>query len=210
MVSDGKPRVSNPPYVPLPPPTSSHVCITPLIPGSVDLIALAGLAGFITSDSSSPKTIKDQAPIANSKIKSCLTAAGATPRDMVQMKHYTARETGDPEQDDLDVVSDLIWLYTSKNFGGFEYQAYGNYKTCQNLPNYWDRNTHSLKCNVNPSVICCIYTDKNCNTVGHDATTVATEVAELIGYYEGTRSFMCNERIDESSTCDGAPVQGHI
>ncbi|KAK6585729.1 hypothetical protein PZA11_002456 [Diplocarpon coronariae] len=107
-------------------------------------------------------------------------------------------------------LRDLIWLYTSKNFGGFEYQAYGNYKTCQNLPNYWDRNTHSLKCNVNPSVICCIYTDKNCNTVGHDATTVATEVAELIGYYEGTRSFMCNERIDESSTCDGAPVQGHI
>ncbi|KAK6585728.1 hypothetical protein PZA11_002455 [Diplocarpon coronariae] len=102
--SHGKPRVSNPPYVPLPPPTSSHVCITPLIPGSVDLIALAGLAGFITSDSSSPKTIKDQAPIANSKIKSCLTAAGATPRDMVQMKHYTARETGDPEQDELDVV----------------------------------------------------------------------------------------------------------
>ncbi|CAL3964547.1 unnamed protein product [Diplocarpon coronariae] len=104
MVSDGKPRVSNPPYVPLPPPTSSHVCITPLIPGSVDLIALAGLAGFITSDSSSPKTIKDQAPIAYSKIKSCLTAAGATPRDMVQMKHYTARETGDPEQDKLDIA----------------------------------------------------------------------------------------------------------
>ncbi|OWO98733.1 hypothetical protein B2J93_8485 [Marssonina coronariae] len=104
MVSDSKPRVSNPPYVPLLPPTYSHVCITHLIPGSVDLITLAGLAGFITLDSSSPKTIKDQAPIAYSKIKSCLAAAGATPRDMVQMKHYTERETGDLEQDKLDIV----------------------------------------------------------------------------------------------------------
>ncbi|EKD20292.1 uncharacterized protein L3040_007300 [Drepanopeziza brunnea f. sp. 'multigermtubi'] len=104
MSTDNKPRAFNPPGVPLPPPTYSHVCITPLIPGSVDLVTLAGLTGFVPSDASSQTTIALQAPIAYSKIKKCLASAGATPRDVVQVKHYIVKETGDPEVDKLDVV----------------------------------------------------------------------------------------------------------
>ncbi|KAH7346698.1 Endoribonuclease L-PSP/chorismate mutase-like protein [Rhexocercosporidium sp. MPI-PUGE-AT-0058] len=104
MAGDTKPRTFNPPGVPLPPPTYNHVCVTPLIPGLVDLVTLAGLTGFSPSDDSSPKTIKEQAPIAYSKIKICLAAAGATPRDIVQVRHYIVNETGDPAVDKLDVV----------------------------------------------------------------------------------------------------------
>lgn len=104
MTEDTKPRTFNPLGVPPPPPTYNHVCVTPLIPGSVDLVTLAGLTGFIPSDISSPKTIKEQAPIAYGKIKTCLAAAGATPRDIVQVRHYIVNETGDPVVDKLDVV----------------------------------------------------------------------------------------------------------
>ncbi|CZT52690.1 uncharacterized protein RSE6_14046 [Rhynchosporium secalis] len=104
MTEDIKPRTFNPRGVPLPPPTYNHVCITPLIPGSVDLITLAGLTGFMPSDGSSPKTIKGQAPIAYSKIKTCLRAAGATPRDIVQVRHYIVNKTGDSTVDELDIV----------------------------------------------------------------------------------------------------------
>ncbi|KAH9219974.1 hypothetical protein DL95DRAFT_443066 [Leptodontidium sp. 2 PMI_412] len=84
MTEDTKPRTFNPLGVPPPPPTYNHVCVTPLIPGSVDLVTLAGLTGFIPSDISSPKTIKEQAPIA--------------------CDHYIVNETGDPVVDKLDVV----------------------------------------------------------------------------------------------------------
>lgn len=105
MAEENKPRTFNPKGVPAPPPTYNHVCITPLIPGSVDLITLAGLTGVVdTSSSSTHKTISEQAPIAYQKIKTCLAAAGATPRDIVQVRHYIVKETGDPEVDKLDIV----------------------------------------------------------------------------------------------------------
>jgi len=104
MAEDSKPRTFNPEGVPVPPPTYNHVCITPLIPGSVDLITLAGLTGIDPSSNSNPKTIPEQAPIAYKKIKTCLAAAGATPRDIVQVRHDIVKETGDPEVDKLDVV----------------------------------------------------------------------------------------------------------
>jgi enamine deaminase RidA (YjgF/YER057c/UK114 family) len=104
MAEDTKPRTFNPAGVPLPPPTYNHVCITPLIPGSVDLITLAGLTGIDSSSSSNPKAVPEQAVIAYQKIKTCLAAAGATPRDIVQVRHYIVKETGDPEVDTLEVV----------------------------------------------------------------------------------------------------------
>ena len=104
MAEDTKPRTFNPERVPHPPSTYNHVCITPLIPGSVDLITLAGLTGVDSSSISNPKTVAEQAPIAFQKIKTCLVAAGATPRDIVQVKHYIVKETGDPEVDKLDIV----------------------------------------------------------------------------------------------------------
>ena len=104
MAEDTKPNAFNPDGVPPPPPTYKHVCIMPLIPGSVDLITLAGLTGCDASASSNPTTVFGQALVAYQKIKTCLASAGATPRDIVQVKHYIVKETGDPEVDKLDVV----------------------------------------------------------------------------------------------------------
>jgi len=99
MTEDAKPRTFNPEGVPSPPPTYNHLCITPLIPGSVDLVTLAGLTGIDASSSSNPK-----ARIAYQKIKTCLAAANATPRDIVQVRHYIVKVTGNPDVDKLDVV----------------------------------------------------------------------------------------------------------
>jgi len=104
MTDNIKPRAFNPEGVPLPPPTYNHVCITALIPGSVDLITLAGLTGFDSSSSSNPTTVPEQAVIAYQKIKTCLAAVEATPRCIVQVRHYIVKETGNPEVDILDIV----------------------------------------------------------------------------------------------------------
>jgi enamine deaminase RidA (YjgF/YER057c/UK114 family) len=104
MTEDNKPRTLNPEGIPLPPPTYNHLCITSLIPGSVDLVTLAGLTGIDASSSANPKAIPEQARIAYQKIKTCLAAAKATPRDIVQVRHYIVKETGDPDVDKLDVV----------------------------------------------------------------------------------------------------------
>ncbi|KAH8646833.1 Endoribonuclease L-PSP/chorismate mutase-like protein [Xylariales sp. PMI_506] len=104
MAEDTKPRAFNPPGVPPPPPTYKHVCVTPLIPGSVDLVTLAGMTGCDRTAENNPRTVAGQAPIAYAKIKAALAAAGATPRDIVQVRHYIVRHTGDPAVDALDVV----------------------------------------------------------------------------------------------------------
>lgn len=60
-----------------------------------------------------PKTVSEQAPIAYDKIKKGLAAAGATPRDIVQVKHYIVKETGDPEIDKIEVVERgwaAVWI----------------------------------------------------------------------------------------------------
>lgn len=103
MAENNLPRTLNPPGVPLPPPTYNHVCITPLIPG-IELVTLAGLTGIDSSSSSNPKTIAEQSAIAHQKIKTCLAAVGATPRSIVQVRHYIVQQTGDPEVDRLEVV----------------------------------------------------------------------------------------------------------
>lgn len=79
-----KPRTFNPEGVPRPPPTYNHVAVTPLVSTS-RLITLAGLTGCDPASSDNPKTLREQATIAYSKIQICLAAAGATPRDIVQV-----------------------------------------------------------------------------------------------------------------------------
>ena len=83
--NNNKPRAFNPDGVPLPPPTYSQVAVTPLLPSS-RLITLAGLTGCDPARSDNPKTLPEQAPIAYSKIETCLAAAGASPRDIVQVR----------------------------------------------------------------------------------------------------------------------------
>lgn len=82
---DLKPRTFNPAGVPEPPPTYNHAAVTPLLATS-RLITLAGLTGCDPASRNNPKTLPEQAKIAYSKIETCLAAAGATPRDIVQVR----------------------------------------------------------------------------------------------------------------------------
>lgn len=100
---DTRPRTFNPPGVPLPPPSYHQVAVTPLRP-STRLITLAGMTGCDPAISSNPSTLIEQAPIAYANIKNSLAAAGATPRDIVQVKHYIVTHTGNPAIDKFEVV----------------------------------------------------------------------------------------------------------
>lgn len=85
-----KPSTFNPEGVPRPPPTYNHVAVTPLLPSS-RLITLAGLTGCDPAASDNPRTLREQAAVAYSKIRICLAAAGATPRDIVQVRACRGR-----------------------------------------------------------------------------------------------------------------------
>lgn len=119
--SSTQPHTFNPEGVPAPPPTYNHVAVTPLFPTS-RLVTLAGLTGCDPSRSDNPKSLPEQVPLAYAKIKTCLAAAGATPRDIVQVKHYIVKETGDPAVDELDVVDrgwgDLWVEFMDREAGG--------------------------------------------------------------------------------------------
>ncbi|QRC97632.1 hypothetical protein JI435_085930 [Parastagonospora nodorum SN15] len=100
--ASSKPEASNPPNVPTPPPTYSQLCVTPILPQS-KLITLAGQTG-LQSDGSIASDIETQAKDAYKSILECLKAAGATPRDIVMVRHFIVKESGDAEKDKLDVV----------------------------------------------------------------------------------------------------------
>ncbi|KAL2074978.1 hypothetical protein VTL71DRAFT_8758 [Oculimacula yallundae] len=102
-------------------------------------------------------------------------------------------------------LPDLARFYSEENYSGFEYQAYGNYKSCQNLPSpLWDQEAGSMTSNPDPAVICCVYTGRDCNKDGRHWTPVGPNVQAFQGFYNnGVRSYVCNLRVDEKSTCDG-------
>lgn len=97
-----KPRAFNPPNVPKPPPTYDQVCITPLVPTS-KLITLAGQTG-LQQDGTVPSDLREQARQAYIAVHNCLKAAGATPRDIIHVRHYIVKDTGNSELDGLDAV----------------------------------------------------------------------------------------------------------
>lgn len=101
-MASNKPQASNPPNVTTPPPTYSQLCITPILPTS-KLITLAGQTG-LQSDGSIAPDIETQAKDAYRAIKECLKAAGATPRDIVMVRHFIVKISGNEEKDKLDVV----------------------------------------------------------------------------------------------------------
>jgi enamine deaminase RidA (YjgF/YER057c/UK114 family) len=101
-MSTTKPQASNPSGVVIPPPTYSQLCITPLLPTS-RLVTLAGQTGLQSGGSIDPD-ITVQARNAYKAIHTCLKAAGATPRDIVHVRHYIVKESGVKEKDELDVV----------------------------------------------------------------------------------------------------------
>ncbi|CAO2654936.1 Nn.00g116690.m01.CDS01 [Neocucurbitaria sp. VM-36] len=102
MTSQNKPHAFNPPAVPKPPPTYDQVCVTPLVPSS-KLITLAGQTG-LRPDQTISSDFQEQAKGAYEAVHNCLKAAGATPRDIVHVRHYIVKETGNPDLDKLDVV----------------------------------------------------------------------------------------------------------
>ena len=104
MASSNKPHAFNPSSAPIPPPTYNQVAVTPVLPTS-KLVTLAGQTGINkdTGKVASPG-IKDQARQAYQNVASCLKAAGASPRDIVHVRHYIVKDTGNAIVDALDVV----------------------------------------------------------------------------------------------------------
>jgi enamine deaminase RidA (YjgF/YER057c/UK114 family) len=102
--SSSKPYAFNPPTVPAPPPSYSQVCITPLLP-SAKLITLSGQDGSdVKNNDKVPVEFIAQVKVAYENVLNCLKAVDASPRDIVHVKHYIVKETGDPDLDRKDVV----------------------------------------------------------------------------------------------------------
>jgi enamine deaminase RidA (YjgF/YER057c/UK114 family) len=80
MTDSNKPRTFNPPGAWFTPPSYNQVAVTPLLPTS-RLITLAGMTGCDPDSTTNPTTLPEQAPIAYAQVKTCLAAAGATPRE---------------------------------------------------------------------------------------------------------------------------------
>ena len=102
MASSNKPQTSNPLGVKKTNPAYSHVCVTPILPSS-KLITIAGQTGLRDEQSAAPD-IKTQAEEACQALHAYLKAAGATPRDIIQARHYIVKETGDAEEDKKEVA----------------------------------------------------------------------------------------------------------
>lgn len=91
--SSNKPHAFNPPNVPKPPPTYSQVAITPLLPTS-RLITLAGHVGQDPITGAVVEGFDAQVKLSYQNILNSLKAAGATPRDIIHVRHYIVKDTG--------------------------------------------------------------------------------------------------------------------
>lgn len=97
MADDSKPQAFNPPNVHQPPPSYKHVCVTPIQPTS-KLVTLAGQTGDYKAGWS------EQVKGAYENVRRCLEAAGASPRDIIHVRHYIVNDSGDKELNEKDVV----------------------------------------------------------------------------------------------------------
>ncbi|KAJ4352063.1 uncharacterized protein N0V89_007409 [Didymosphaeria variabile] len=107
-----KPHAFNPPGVPEPPPTYSQVSVTPLIPTS-KLITLAGQVGLDGKTHEVAEGFDDQVKLAYHNILNALKAAGATPRDIIHVKHFIVKDTGRvgvESEDELTRVWGHHWI----------------------------------------------------------------------------------------------------
>jgi enamine deaminase RidA (YjgF/YER057c/UK114 family) len=85
------------------PPTYNQVAITPILPTS-KFITLAGQTGIIPETGKTPTTFVEQARQAYVNVHNCLKAVGATPRDIIHVRHYIVQDSGDAELNKLEVV----------------------------------------------------------------------------------------------------------
>ncbi|KAF9732761.1 hypothetical protein PMIN06_007069 [Paraphaeosphaeria minitans] len=117
-----KPYAFNPPDVPKPPPTYSQVSVTDLLPTS-KLITLAGQVGL---DSNTHKIVDGfdaQVKLAYQNILNALKGAGATPRDIIHVKHFIVKDTGRvgvESEDELTRVWGHHWMeFMDKEADGY-------------------------------------------------------------------------------------------
>lgn len=119
MAESSKPHVFNPEDAPVPHETYSQVAITPILPTS-KLITLAGQTGR-ASDGTIPSDFATQAKDAYKAISTCLKAAGATPRDIIHVRHYIVDKTGNEELDSKEIVQrgwGPLWMEFMDREGG--------------------------------------------------------------------------------------------
>lgn len=107
-----KPRAFNPPNVPHPPPTYDQMAITPLLPTS-KLVTLAGQVGLHPETLKVAEGFDAQVKLAYQNITNCLKAAGATPRDIIHVRHYIVKDSGRvgvESEDELTRVWGHHWM----------------------------------------------------------------------------------------------------
>ena len=80
-------QLINPPTVPAPRPTYSHICTTPLSSTST-LISIAGQVGIDPETKSVPASFAEQVQVALANLGRCLAAVGAKPADIVKVTHF--------------------------------------------------------------------------------------------------------------------------
>ncbi|KAJ4299621.1 hypothetical protein N0V90_004867 [Kalmusia sp. IMI 367209] len=105
MSDFNEPLVFNPPDIPQPPPTYSQVSVTPLLPTS-KLITLAGQVGL--DGKGVAEGFDAQVKLAYRNILNTLKAAGATPRDIIHVKHFIVKDTGRVGVDSEDELT-RVW-----------------------------------------------------------------------------------------------------
>jgi len=80
-------RLINPPSVPPPRPTYSHIQTTPISSTST-LVTIAGQIGIDPDTKSVPPTFSEQVQAALENLGRCLAAVGATPADIIKVTHF--------------------------------------------------------------------------------------------------------------------------
>lgn len=110
MPDSNKPHAFNPPDVPEAPPTYRQVSVTPILPTS-KLITLAGQVGLDSNGVA--EGFDAQVRLAYRNILNALKGAGATPRDIIHVKHYIVKDTGRvgvESEDELTRVWGHHWI----------------------------------------------------------------------------------------------------
>ncbi|KAF2251289.1 YjgF-like protein [Trematosphaeria pertusa] len=105
--NNNKPHAFNPPTVPTPPPTYAQVSTTPLLPTS-KLVTLAGQVGLSADTGKIVPGFDAQVKLTYVNILACLKAAGATPRDIIHVRHYIVKDTGRVGVDSEDELT-RVW-----------------------------------------------------------------------------------------------------
>lgn len=114
MADDNRPQAFNPAGVHEPPPSYKHVCVTPIRPTS-RLVTLAGQTGDYKAE------WIEQVKGAYENVRKCLESAGASPRDIIHVRHYIVNNSGDEQLNQKDIVERgwaPLWIEFMDQHGG--------------------------------------------------------------------------------------------